>query len=430
MSNYAYEAVDATGLKLQGSLDVTSQSEALRRIKEMGLFPTRVAERRRAPLSRLASKPKPRQSLASLSFTIPILGGRVKPRAITVFTRQLATLADAGMPLLRGLRILEQQETNRTLKRIIGEVSEAIEGGSALSEALAAHPRVFNRLYINMVKAGELGGALELTLRRLAEFMEKAQKIKGKVKSAMYYPVAVMSVAVGILILMMLFIVPKFQQVFEGLMDGEALPPFTTLILRISEIFRHHALWTAIAVAALAFGLTAGLRTKWGRWVFDLFKLRMPILGSVFRQAAISRFARTLGTLLGSGVPVLQALTIVKETAANVVVGNVVARVHEGVKEGEAITTPLRASGVFPPLITGMVDVGEQTGALPEMLLKIADNCDDDVDNAVNSMTSLLEPILILFLAVVVGSIVVAMFLPILTIINHGIGTGPNDPDN
>jgi type IV pilus assembly protein PilC len=429
MSSYAYEAVDASGLKLQGSLDVTSQSEALRRIKEMGLFPTRVAERRRAPLSRLASKPKPRQSLASLSSTIPILGGRVKPRAITGFTRQLATLADAGMPLLRGLRILEQQETHGTLKRIIGEVSEAIEGGSALSEALAAHPRVFNRLYINMVKAGELGGALELTLRRLAEFQEKAQKIKGKVKSAMYYPVAVMSVAIGILILMMLFIVPRFQQVFEGLLDGAALPAFTSFILRLSETVRHNVLWAAITVSVLGLGLATGLRTTWGRWVFDQFKLRMPILGAVFRKAAISRFARTLGTLLGSGVPVLQALTIVKETAANVVVGNAVERVHEGVKEGESITARLRASNVFPPLIIGMVDVGEQTGALPDMLLKIADNCDDDVDNAVNSMTSLLEPILILFLAVVVGSIVIAMFLPILVIINRGVGAGPAEGD-
>ena len=425
MSNYAYEAVDASGLKMHGSLDVTSQSEALKRIKEMGLFPTSVAERQSAPLSRPRSKPRKRPA----SLTIPVLGGRVKPRAITVFTRQLATLVEAGMPLLRGLRILEQQETHGTLKRIIGEVSEAIEDGSALSEALAAHPRVFNRLYINMVKAGELGGALELTLRRLAEFMEKAQKIKGKVKSAMYYPVAVLSVAMGILILMMLFIVPKFQQVFEDLLEGAALPAFTTFILRLSEIVRHHALWAAISVVALGFALAAGLRTDGGRWVFDQFKLRMPILGAVFRKAAISRFARTLGTLLGSGVPVLQALTIVKETAANVVVGNVVTRLHEGVKEGETITERLRASNVFPPLITGMVDVGEQTGALPDMLLKIADNCDDDVDNAVNSMTSLLEPILIVFLAVVVGSIVIAMFLPILRIITHGVGPGPNEAD-
>jgi type IV pilus assembly protein PilC len=184
-----------------------------------------------------------------------------------------------------------------------------------------------------------------------------------------------------------------------------------------------------ITMLVLGFGLAAGLRTEWGRWVFAQFKLKVPILGAVFREAAISRFARTLGTLLGSGVPVLQALTIVRETAANVVVGNVVARVYEGVKAGESITSRLRASNVFPPLITGMVDVGEQTGALPDMLLKIADNCDDDVDNAVNSMTSLLEPILILFLAGVVGSIVIAMFLPILTIINHGIGAGPDDTD-
>ena len=422
MSNFAYEAVDASGLKLQGSLDVTNQSEALQRIKEMGLFPTRVAERRRGPVARATSKSSPGSHLAGMSFTIPLLSGRVKPRAITVFTRQLTTLVEAGMPLLRGLRILHQQESHRTLKRIIGEVSETIESGSSLSEALAAHPRVFNRLYVNMVKAGELGGALELTLRRLAEFLEKAQKIKGKVKSAMYYPVAVMFVAAGILMLMMLFIVPRFQQVFEGLLGGTPLPTFTTFILRLSEIIRHQAPLATAVVLAFGIALAAGLRTKWGRWAFDQFKLTMPILGAVFRQAAISRFARTLGTLLSSGVPVLQALTIVRETAANAVVGNVVSRVHESVKEGESITTPLRASSVFPPLITGMVDVGEQTGALPDMLLKIADNCDDDVDNAVNSMTSLLEPIMIIFLAVIVGSIVVAMFLPILVIINQGVG--------
>jgi type IV pilus assembly protein PilC len=419
MSNYAYEAVDASGLKIHGSLDVTSQSEALQRIKEMGLFPTRVAERRRNRESRSARKSGARTRIRDLSFTIPVLGGRVKPRVITVFTRQLATLVEAGMPLLRGLRILQQQETNRTLKRIVGELCETIESGGSLSEALALHPRVFNRLYINMVKAGEIGGALELTLRRLAEFMEKAQKIKGKVKSAMFYPLAVLSVASGILALMMIFVIPRFQLVFDGLMDGKPMPAFTTFILRVSEVARHHAPLVALGVVLLAGGLVASLQTKWGRWTFDQFKLNVPMLGAVFRKAAISRFARTLGTLLGSGVPVLQALTIVKETAANAVVGNVVSRVHESVKEGETITTPLRTSSVFPPLITGMVDVGEQTGALPDMLLKIADNCDDDVDDAVNAMTSLLEPVLIVFLAVVVGSIVIAMYLPILTIVTN-----------
>jgi type IV pilus assembly protein PilC len=420
MTSYFYEAVDPSGLRMQGTIDVTSQSEALRRIKEMGLYPTRVAERRPKPAPRHVGRPGVFGRLNSLSFSLPLLGGRVKPRAVAVFTRQLATLVEAGMPLLRGLRILQQQESNLTLKRIFAELDATIEGGSSLSEALALHPRVFNRLYINMVKAGEISGALEITLRRLAEFMEKAQRIKGKVKSAMFYPAAVMFVATAILILMMVFVVPRFQLVFDGLMNGKPMPLFTTFILRISEGVRHHAPVAAVAVLALGAGLTIGLRTRLGRWLFDQFKLTMPILGEVFRKAAISRFARTLGTLLGNGVPVLQALQIVKETSGNVVVGKVVSSVHECVKQGDSITTPLRSSRVFPPMIVGMVDVGEQTGALPDMLLKIADGYDEEVDNAVSATTSLLEPIMIVFLAVVVGCIVIGMFLPILRIVEEG----------
>lgn len=433
MNSYAYEAVNAAGLRIAGSLDVASQSEALRRIKEMGLFPTRVAERSRKRAVPSGARRKPFGRLSRFSFSLPLLGGRVKPRAVSVLTRQLATLIGAGMPLLRGLRILEQQETNRTLKRIIGELGATIEGGSSLSEALALHPKVFNRLYVNMVKAGEIAGALEIALRRLTEFMEKAQKIKGKITSAMFYPVAVMFVAAAILIVMMVFVVPRFQLVFEGLLKGAAMPVFTTFILRISEVIRHHAMLAAVTVLAVSVAFTASLRTTWGRWLFDKFKLTMPILGAVFRKAAISRFARTFGTLLGSGVPVLQALTIVKETTGNVVVGRVISRVHESVKEGETVAAPLRTSSVFPPMIVGMVDVGEQTGALPDMLLKIADNCDEEVDNAVSAMTSLLEPIMIVFLAVVVGSIVIAMFLPILAIMNdpslNGTGSGGNGAD-
>ncbi len=429
MNSYSYEAVNPSGLRMRGTLDVGSQSEALRRIKEMGLFPTRVAERHPKRVAPSVARQRPLARLSHISFSLPLLGGRVKPRAVSVLTRQLATLIEAGMPLLRGLRILQQQESSRPLKRILGDLDATIEGGSSLSEALALHPRVFNRLYINMVKAGEIAGALELTLRRLAEFMEKAQKIKGKVKSAMYYPAAVMVVATGILVLMMVFVVPRFQQVFEGLLNGAPMPAFTILILRVSEVMRHHAPLAALAMLALGAGLAFGLRTTWGRWMFDQFKLAMPILGAVFRKAAISRFARTLGTLLGNGVPILQALQIVKETAGNVVVGNVIASVHECVKQGESITVPLRGSRVFPPMIVGMVDVGEQTGALPDMLLKIADNYDEEVDNAVNATTSLLEPIMIVFLAVVVGSIVIGMFLPLLYIFNHGFG-GPGDgPD-
>jgi type IV pilus assembly protein PilC len=330
---------------------------------------------------------------------------------------------DAGLPLLRGLKILQQQESNTTLKRILGEVSDTIESGSQFSEALAAHPKVFNKLYLNMVRAGELGGALEVSLVRLAEFMEKAEKIRGKVKAAMFYPVAVLFVASGVMALMMLFVIPKFKEVFSGLTNGAPLPAFTTLVLNISDAVRHNAAVVAVALAALIAIFFLGLHTKLGRLAFDQFKLKMPGLGPVFRKSAISRFARTLGTLLSSGVPVLQALHIVRETAGNAVVAHVVTTVHDAVKEGENMTTTLRASSVFPPMIVGMVDIGEQTGALPDMLMKVADGCDDEVDNSISAMMSLLEPIMIVFLAVVVGSIVIAMFLPIITIINGGMDT-------
>ena len=427
MNSYAYEAVDAAGASSAGVLEVASQSEAVRRIKEMGLFPLRVAQRQQSRLQRIMVKSRSQARFGGFSMTL--FGSSVKPAALTVLTRQIATLVDAGLPLLRGLRILAQQETNHTLKRILGEIGEQIEAGSQFSEAVAAHPKVFNRLYVNMVRAGELGGAMEVTLRRLAEFMEKAQKIKGKVKAAMFYPAAVMSVATAIMGLMLVFVIPRFKEVFSGLTGGAPLPAFTTLVLNISDFTRHHFVVALLTLVGLGVMLILGLRTKMGRLAFDQFKLKAPIFGPVFRKTAISRFARTLGTLLNSGVPVLQALTIVRETAGNFVVGNLISRVHDGVKEGETITAPLRSSSIFPPMIVGMVDIGEQTGALPDMLLKIADGCDDEVDNAVSAMMSLLEPIMIVFLAIVVGSIVIAMFLPIIGIITGpGIG-GPGDAE-
>lgn len=428
MSSYAYEAVDPTGASVSGALEVADQSEALRRIRQMGLFPTRVAERRPKPclLSRTDSKPRPRLAAsATLMF-----GGRVKPAMLTAFTRQLATLVEAGMPLLRGLRILHQQETQRTFKRILGDLATSIENGNTLSEALAARPKVFNSLYLNMVKAGEIGGALDVTLRRLAEFQEKAQKIKGKVKSAMFYPVAVLFVAFSILTLLTIFVIPRFQQVFDGLVPGAKMPGFTLFVLGVSQAVRHHLLAAGITLAVAILALGALPRTTWGRWTFDRLKLSLPGVGPVFRKLAISRFARTLGTLLSNGVPILQALTIVKETAGNVVIGRVVATVHANVKEGETVAAPLKASGVFPPVICGMVDVGEQTGALPDMLLKVADGCDDEVDNAVNAMTSLLEPVLIVFLAIIVGSIVIALFWPIVVIMNDPPGQGGGNVEN
>jgi type IV pilus assembly protein PilC len=426
MNTYAYEAVNAAGLRSTGLIEVESQGEAVRRIKEMGLFPMRVAERHRNRIKRAIAGNRSPSSAKGLQ--IVLFESRVKPAALAVLTRQIATLVDAGLPLLRGLRILQQQETRPRLKRILGEVGVAIESGRLFSESLGAHPKVFNKLYVNMVRAGEAGGTLETSLRRLAEFMEKAQKIRGKVQSAMFYPLAVMLVASGVMALMMVFVIPRFKEVFTGLTGNAALPAFTTFILNLSDLVRHHAPVAAISLAALISVFLLSLRARPGRRVFDQLKLKVPLLGPVFRKSAISRFARTLGTLLGSGVPVLQALNIVRETAGNTVFSSLISRIHDSVKEGGNLTEPMRASTVFPPMVSGMVDVGEQTGALPDMLLKIADGCDDEVDNAVSALTSLLEPIMIVFLAVVVGSIVIAMFLPILAIINgDGIGGTPDE---
>jgi type IV pilus assembly protein PilC len=435
MPKFNYVAMDARGKETKGTLEVTNQNEAITRVKEMGLFPTKIVETEKVKAekkSKTAAKSpksgKGKKGQMNISISIPGLGGKVKSKVLTTFTRQLATLVDAGLPLLRGLRVLERQERNPTLKRIIGELALSIEGGSTFSEGLAQHPKVFNRLFVNMVKAGELGGVLEVVLARLSEFMEKAQKIKGKVKAAMFYPVAVLIVATVILGILTVIVIPKFKEVFAGLGEGRPLPGFTLFVLGVSDTIRNHFIMTSIAVASLVVIFMLFVRTKFGRRIFDKFKLKMPVVGPVVSKIAISRFTRTLGTLVSSGVPILQALTIVKETSGNVIVANAVGAVHDSVKEGETITAPLEASGVFPPMVISMVDVGEQTGALPEMLLKISDNFDDEVDNAVAAMTSLLEPIMIVFLAVVVGSIVIAMFLPLIDLMNN-LGGGTADGD-
>jgi type IV pilus assembly protein PilC len=426
MPKFNYVAMDSHGKETKGTLEVNSQNEAIGRVKEMGLFPTKIVEvekvkdktdKRVATGGKKAAGKKKGGSM-QINIKIPGLGGRVKSKVLTTFTRQLATLVDAGLPLLRGLRVLEKQEKNPTLKNIIAELALSIEGGSTFSEGLAQHPKVFNRLFVNMVKAGELGGVLEVVLARLSEFMEKAQKIKGKVIAAMFYPCAVLVVATAILMILMVYVVPKFKDVFAGMLEGAQLPAFTRLVLGISEVIKDHIL-VALGVAVVMWiAFLLFVRTNVGRRIFDKVKLKAPVFGPVVTKVAISRFTRTLGTLISSGVPILQALTIVKETSGNVIIGSAVLAIHDSVKEGETITAPLEASRVFPPMVVSMVDVGEQTGALPEMLLKIADNYDEEVDNAVAAMTSLLEPIMIVFLAVIVGSIVIAMFLPLIALMN------------
>jgi type IV pilus assembly protein PilC len=423
MPKYNYTALDARGNETKGTVEVANQNDAIGRVKDMNLFPVKIVEADKEPVKGAKKGAAPKGAAKggkngiNINIKIPGLGSGVKPKVLTTFTRQLATLVDAGLPLLRGLRVLEKQEKSPALKEILAQLAVSIEGGSTFSEGLAQHPKVFNRLFVNMVKAGELGGVLEVVLKRLAEFSEKAQKIKGKVKAALFYPIAVLIVAMGILILLMVFVVPKFQEVFSGM--GVKMPGFTLFVLAASNMIKDHIVTTMGVVVVIVIAFLLFIKTKFGRLVWDNVQLKLPAVGPVISKVAISRFTRTLGTLVSSGVPILQALTIVKETAGNVVIANAVAKIHESVKEGETITAPLESSGVFPPMVCSMVDVGEQTGAMPEMLMRIADDYDEQVDNSVAAMTSLLEPIMIVFLAVVVGSIVIAMFLPLIGMINQ-----------
>jgi type IV pilus assembly protein PilC len=301
-----------------------------------------------------------------------------------------------------------------------------VQGGSTFSEALAQHPRIFNKLYVNMVKAGELGGVLEVVLVRLAEYQEKAHKLKNKIVSAMVYPIIVMFIAVAILVFLMLFIVPKFEAMFAEMGTGAELPMISQIVFGASKFFLNPSVWVIpnIVWVFLFFVLVGFLMNLWGktpkgRRAIDKMKLKLPIFGDIQRKSAIARFSRTLGTLVTSGVPILQALNITRDTAGNVVVSDAIDKVHEAVKEGESIVSPMQTSSIFPSMVISMVDVGEETGQLPEMLLKVADVYDDEVDNAVTALTSILEPIMIVVLALVVGAVVFALFLPLIKIISE-----------
>lgn len=423
MPKFNYTAFDAKGKELTGTVEAATEQEAIARVREKGLFPSHIIDAAKAKEDKRgpafvgpAAGPKPKRKLSEIE--IPFLTPKtVKSKVLTAFTRQLATLIDAGLPLVRGLNVLYKQERNVVLKRTILRLVEAVEGGSTFSEALASHPKIFNRLYVNMVRAGEAGGVLDVTLLRLAEFQEKAQRIKNKVVSAMVYPVVVMVVAVAILAFLMTFIIPKFQEIFKDLLEGKELPALTLMVMAASRVVKDQFLLVFSALVVLFIIIKLVGRFEKGRYLLDLLKLKTPLFGALISKVAIARFSRTLGTLISSGVPILQALNIVKETTGNAVVSRAITRIHDSVKEGERVTQPMEASGVFPPMVCGMVDVGEETGALPDMLMKVADVYEDEVDNAVTALTSLLEPIMIVFLAVVVGTIVIAMFLPLITVI-------------
>ena len=421
MPRYNYVALDARGQESTGLVEAASTNEVIGQLRQAGYFPTSVYEEsksgRDGKVARRAAKmartTRPRAKVNIVLFQRK----KIKPKILMIFTRQLATLIDSGLPLLRSLNVLAKQERDAVLRNTINKLADGVQGGNTFSDALALHPRIFNDLYVNMVKAGEIGGVLELVLNRLAEFQEKAAKIKNKVVAAMVYPIIVITMAIAIMGFLLVFIVPKFEAIFHDMLGNRPLPVITMFVINLSKLVQNH--WPVIIglLVAVVAGYKFMNRTTSGRSIIDRLKLHLPLFGDLNRKTAISRFSRTLGTLVTSGVPILQALNITRETAGNAVIAKAISQVHDSVKEGESIVQPLEASRAFPPMVISMIDVGEETGKLPDMLLKIADVYDDEVDNSVAALTSMLEPIMIVFLALIVGTIVLALFTPLISII-------------
>ncbi len=349
--------------------------------------------------------------------------GHASVKALTQFTSQLSTLQDAGLPIVRSLKILEGQLERGPLKSTLSDVTEDVESGSPLSDALAKHPQTFDGLYTNMVKAGEAGGVLDVILSRLAGFMDKAQKLRRKVKGAMIYPIVVLVVTVSILLLIMIFVVPKFEEVFKQIPGLGELPAITQALQGTSRFLVERWYLVFGTIFVLFIGIRAFKMSKPGKRFFDRLRLRLPIIGPLARKIVVARFTRTLGTLIASGVPILESLAICKNTAGNVVLEEALDKVHESVREGESIAEPLGESGIFDDIVVNMIDVGEETGELDKMLIKVADNYDEEVDVAVGSLVSVIEPILILFMGGAVFLIVLGLVLPLMKLI-QGVGQG------
>ena len=413
MPVFAFEAIKNDGQKVKSEVTAESKDEAIKKIQGQGLRPTRIKAQKEESKSR--SVPGVEKAPAKKKGGL-FMGG-VSSKDIVTFTTQLSTLQDAGLPIVRSLKILEEQQKPGRFKDQLEEVSSEVEQGSTLSEAMAKYPKSFDKLYISMVKAGEAGGVLDVILRRLAGFMEKSQKLRKQVKGALIYPAAVITVAILILVVIMLFVVPAFEKMFADI--GQALPAPTQLLLSTSQAIQTY--WYLIPLIPIFLMSIMKLiaRTEAGEKALDAFKLRMPVFGNIIKKSSVARFCRTLGTLIASGVPILEALRIVKDAVGNVIIANAIEDVHGSIREGDTIADPLRASGIFDELLVNMIDVGEETGELDKMLMKIADNYEADVDVAVEGMSSLLEPLLIVGMGLVVGFIVISLFLPLVSIIKN-----------
>lgn len=409
MPAFTVEAVDQKGNKVKKDVTADDRDDAMAQVKEMGLYPTKVKESGggggAAAVQGSAEDKKTR------TFTI----GGVGLGLLTQFTQQLSTLQDAGLPIVRSLKILEGQQKPGVLKNALLDVAEDVESGATLSEAMGKHPKCFDRLYVGMIKAGEAGGVLDTILDRLALFMEKSLKLKKKVIGAMVYPIVVTVVAVLILAGIMTFVIPAFQKMFEE--TGITLPAITQLLIDVSYFVKNYWFLLPGFPIALLLGYKLSASHPKGKFMIDKFTLYMPVFGTILHKSTISRFCRTLGTLVSSGVPILESLSITREATSNDVIAKAIDEVHASIREGESIARPLQEAGVFDDMMINMVDIGEETGELDKMLVKIADNYDDDVDIAVESLSSIIEPILIVGMGGAVGFIVIALFLPLIKLI-------------
>ena len=396
MAVFLYTGRTRGGQTISGEMEAGNREAVVARLRSQQVIATTVR-----------SKPR--------DITIPGFAARVTEKDIVVFTRQFATMIDAGLPLVQCLEILASQQENKTFKKTMTDIRQAVEGGSTFAAALKQHPKVFSSLYANMVEAGEAGGILDTILNRLAQYMEKAMALKKKVKSAMIYPSTIVSVAVLVVIFLLVFVIPTFKAMFEGF--GAALPLPTLIVLEASRIVRSYFLVGVGVIVGAILGLKWWYGTASGRTSIDALLLRTPVFGLLIRKVAVAKFTRTLGTLISSGVAILDGLEITARTAGNKIVEQAVLRTRASIAEGKTIAEPLKASGVFPPMVVQMIAVGEQTGALDAMLSKIADFYDEEVDTAVANLTALLEPMLMVFLGIVIGGVVIAMYLPIFKLV-------------
>jgi type IV pilus assembly protein PilC len=412
MPTYQYEAMDRTGREVKDTIDASTQEEAQQLIRQKGFFITKISERSRAAAKRgaKAAKKGGRRDRKK-AFTI----GKISTKQLCIFTRQLSTLQDAGLPVLRSLKILEGQCKPGVLKNALGDVVEDIESGSTLSEAFTKQPKAFDRLYCNMIKAGEAGGALEAILQRLADFKEKSQSLKRRIKAAMVYPIVVIFVACVIVGFILYYIIPKFEAIFNDF--GVPLPEMTKFLIAASHFVIKY--FYIVFMAPLFFWIFIKLlyRNKTGAYVCDRILLMIPVMGAIVEKSTVARTTRTLGTLVQSGVPILESLNIARDTASNAVFERAFNRIYESIREGETIARPLREARIVDDIVINMIDVGEETGELDTMLNKIADNYDEEVEALVEALVSLLEPLMIVVLGGIIGFIVIALFLPLVTLI-------------